>query len=84
MFRIGVDLGGTKIEAIALADDGSIPVRLRVPTPRHDYAGTLTAIAALVAEIEAGHRAARQRGRGHAGRAARPPPASSRMPIPSG
>ena len=52
MFRIGVDLGGTKIEAIALADDGSIPVRLRVPTPRHDYAGTLTAIAALVGEIE--------------------------------
>jgi fructokinase len=52
MFRIGVDLGGTKIEAIALADDGSIPVRLRVPTPRHDYAGTLAAIAALVGEIE--------------------------------
>jgi fructokinase len=53
MFRIGVDLGGTKIEAIALAHDGSIPVRLRVATPRHDYAGTLAAIAALVSEIEA-------------------------------
>jgi fructokinase len=53
MFRIGVDLGGTKIEAIALADDGSIPVRLRRATPRHDYQGTLVAIAGLVREIEA-------------------------------
>ncbi len=52
MFRIGVDLGGTKIEAIALSTDGSIPVRLRVPTPRNDYTGTLTAIATLVDEIE--------------------------------
>jgi fructokinase len=53
MFRIGVDLGGTKIEAIALADDGNIPVRLRVATPRHDYRATLSAIASLVREIEA-------------------------------
>ncbi len=53
MFRIGVDLGGTKIEAIALADDGSIPVRLRIATPRHDYRATLLAIAGLVSEIEA-------------------------------
>jgi fructokinase len=52
MFRIGVDLGGTKIEAIALADDGSIPVRLRVATPRHDYRGTLESIAQLVRDIE--------------------------------
>ena len=52
MFRIGVDLGGTKIEAIALADDGSIPVRLRIATPRHDYRATLSAIAGLVTEIE--------------------------------
>jgi fructokinase len=53
MFRIGVDLGGTKIEAIALADDGSIPVRLRIATPRHDYRATLSAIAGLITEIEA-------------------------------
>jgi fructokinase len=53
MFRIGVDLGGTKIEAIALADDGRIPVRLRVATPRDDYASTLSAIAGLIREIEA-------------------------------
>ncbi len=52
MYRIGVDLGGTKIEAVALADDGSLPVRLRVPTPRHDYDRTLAAIAGLVRDIE--------------------------------
>lgn len=53
MVRIGVDLGGTKIEAIALAEDGTIPVRLRVATPRHDYDGTIAAIASLVEAIEA-------------------------------
>jgi fructokinase len=52
MFRIGVDLGGTKIEAIALAADGTIAVRRRIPTPRHDYRGTLDAIASLIREIE--------------------------------
>jgi fructokinase len=52
MFRIGVDLGGTKIEAIALAADGTIAVRRRIPTPRHDYRGTLDAIASLVHDIE--------------------------------
>ncbi len=49
--RIGIDLGGTKIEAIALADDGTIPVRHRVATPR-DYAGTIDTLAALVARVE--------------------------------
>ncbi len=55
--RIGIDLGGTKIEAIALAPDGSELVRRRVPTPR-DYDGTLSAIADLVAlvELELGER----------------------------
>jgi fructokinase len=47
--RIGVDLGGTKIEAVVLAGDGAIVWRRRVPTPRDDYDGTLTAIADLVA-----------------------------------
>jgi fructokinase len=51
-FRVGIDLGGTKIEGIALARDGSIPVRLRVPTPRDDYDGTIQAIVALVRRIE--------------------------------
>lgn len=50
--RIGVDLGGTKIEAVALAADGAIVVRRRVPTPRNDYAATLQAIRELVLHIE--------------------------------
>ncbi|MDX1253244.1 MAG: ROK family protein [Gammaproteobacteria bacterium] len=52
-FRIGVDLGGTKIEAIALDSAGVERVRRRVPTPSGDYHATLRAIAALVAGIEA-------------------------------
>jgi fructokinase len=50
--RIGVDLGGTKIEAIALDDTGLELARQRVATPRHDYAATLEAIAGLVAALE--------------------------------
>ena len=42
--RIGVDLGGTKIEAIALDTTGRERLRRRVPTPREDYAGTLRAV----------------------------------------
>jgi len=50
--RLGVDLGGTKIEAAILGDDGGFRVRRRVATPREDYAGSLEAIARLVAEVE--------------------------------
>ena len=50
--RIGIDLGGTKIEGIALDDAGTMLVRQRVPTPRGDYAATVEAIAALVRGIE--------------------------------
>ncbi len=46
---IGVDLGGTKIEALALDEQGRERWRKRVPTPSGDYAGTLRAIAELVA-----------------------------------
>src|SRR2546423_4515652 len=49
--RIGVDLGGTKIEAIALDADGREALRKRLLTPRGDYAGTVAAVAALVQEI---------------------------------
>lgn len=49
--RIGIDLGGTKIEAIVMAADGSIVARERVATPR-DYDGTVRAIGALVATLE--------------------------------
>jgi fructokinase len=51
--RIGVDLGGTKIEAIALAGDGAEVSRRRVVTPVGDYAGTVRAVANLVHDIEA-------------------------------
>ncbi len=50
--RIGIDLGGTKIEGAALSPDGAILARHRVPTPRNDYPGTLKAIAGLVEQLE--------------------------------
>lgn len=50
--RIGIDLGGTKIEAIALDENGEVLYRRRVPTPVGDYRGTLNAIADLVFGIE--------------------------------
>ena len=50
--RIGVDLGGTKIEAAALAEDGRLLHRERVATPRGDYRGTLHAVAGLVQRLE--------------------------------
>ncbi len=49
MWRVGVDLGGTKIEALALSPSGEERMRVRRPTPRGDYDATLDAIAALVA-----------------------------------
>ena len=54
--RIGIDLGGTKIELIALDDTASGPgavlIRHRVPTPAGDYGGILNAVAELVAFAE--------------------------------
>ncbi len=50
--RIGIDLGGTKIEGVALGADGSERARRRVPAPRGDYDATLRAIAAVVAALE--------------------------------
>jgi fructokinase len=51
-FRIGIDLGGTKIEAAALDDRGAIHLRQRLPTPAGDYADTIATIATLVSRIE--------------------------------
>src|SRR5262245_51681038 len=51
--RIGIDLGGTKIEAIALDGKREV-VRRRVPTPRGDYAATISAVSGLVREIGSG------------------------------
>jgi fructokinase len=50
--RIGIDMGGTKIEAIAIDADGRERFRKRVRSPRGDYPGTIEAIAALVADVE--------------------------------
>ncbi len=50
---IGVDLGGTKIELLALDDAGGEAFRKRVPTPQGDYAATVAAVASLVREAEA-------------------------------
>ena len=51
--RIGIDLGGTKIEGIALGDGGNVLAGLRLPAPRGDYQESLRAIAGLVASLEA-------------------------------
>lgn len=50
--RLGVDLGGTKIEIVALAQDGAELLRRRMPAPRGDYADTLAAISSLVQQAE--------------------------------
>ena len=56
--RLGIDLGGTKIEIVALANESKELLRRRVQAPRGDYQATLTAVASLVeqAESELGQR----------------------------
>lgn len=51
--KIGIDLGGTKIEGLVLAADGAVAGRRRIDTPRGDYAGTLDALGELVADLAA-------------------------------
>jgi fructokinase len=50
--RLGIDLGGTKIEIIALDDSGAELLRRRESTPKDNYAATLRLIAQLVNEVE--------------------------------
>ena len=52
MTRIGVDLGGTKIEAIALDEAGRALARRRIASPSHDYAQTIDAVRGLVDALE--------------------------------
>lgn len=52
MLRLGIDLGGTKIEIIALDPSGAEVFRRRIATPQGDYRGTLQAIAQLVRDAE--------------------------------
>jgi fructokinase len=53
VLRIGIDLGGTKIEIVALDEDGRVRHRARTATPRDDYPGTIRAMADLVRGAEA-------------------------------
>jgi len=50
--RIGIDLGGTKIEGIAIDEAGVERLRLRVPTPKGEYAAIIEALSGLVGDIE--------------------------------
>lgn len=50
--RIGIDLGGTKIEGMALHADGREISRLRLPTPRGDYDATIRAVVDVVAALD--------------------------------
>jgi fructokinase len=52
MFRIGIDLGGSKIAGILLGVDGSVLANRRIPTPKGRYPDTLAAIVDLVAGLE--------------------------------
>jgi fructokinase len=50
--RIGIDLGGSKIDGAAIDAAGAVRFRRRVPTPAGDYRGTISAIVSMVADLE--------------------------------
>jgi len=50
--RIGIDLGGTKIAGVVLADDDSVLETARCDTPRDSYSGTVQAIAEMVRSLD--------------------------------
>src|SRR5512134_2483526 len=50
--RIGIDLGGTKIEGAVLDAAGQVHARRRIQTPRGDYDATIASIVGLVQELE--------------------------------
>ena len=51
--RIGIDLGGTKIEGLVLDDKGAEKVRLRVPTPTTSYEDSIAAIVDVALRLHA-------------------------------
>ena len=65
-FRIGIDLGGTKIEGLALGRDGAEIARRRIETPK-DYEPTLLAIEGLISFLEDEATTSGERGRGSVG-----------------
>jgi len=67
MGRIGIDLGGTKIEAALMAADGHLTRRYRRPSPAGDYPATLALVVSLVHELEAAHGSPCRVGIGHPG-----------------
>jgi predicted NBD/HSP70 family sugar kinase len=50
--RIGIDLGGTKIEGVVIDAAGALLARERVATPRDRYDDTVAAVAGLVTRLE--------------------------------
>ena len=50
--KIGIDLGGTKIEGIAISENGEELLRRRIKTPKGDYNGTVNSIVEIVKYIE--------------------------------
>ena len=50
--RLGIDLGGTKVEILALDTDGKELLRKRTPTPRNDYRAAIDCIAQLIVDVE--------------------------------
>lgn len=50
--RIGIDLGGTKIEGVVLAPDGSEKARIRVAAPKGNYEASIAALTDLIADLE--------------------------------
>ena len=51
MYKLGVDLGGTKIEAVLLDENFNVIKRKRIPTPQNDYQKILDSISSLVIEV---------------------------------
>jgi fructokinase len=49
---IGIDWGGTKIEGVAMREDGVELLRLREPTPRHDYFGCIKVVKNVIEKLE--------------------------------
>ncbi len=50
--RVGIDLGGTKIEGVLMAADSSILCRIRVPSPKNDYSSTINSIKSITSDLE--------------------------------
>ena len=50
---IGIDWGGTKIEGVAMREDGTELLRLREVTPRHDYSGCIKVVKQVIDKLEA-------------------------------